>query len=116
MSGDKSYLYCDIEDSIESFESIKMLINSIKTGRFKNLKNFSNNDKTKGLLEVRDISNKTRILFEPIGNKTYCIIGGIVDKRETNSIYKERLINRFSKYKNDKNYSIDENILNLLKV
>lgn len=106
MDGDISYLYYDIEDSKEgTIESIKMLIDSIKNGRFKNIKYFSSNGKTKGLLEVRDLSNLTRVLFESLGNRRYCIIGAVIDKRETNSIYKERLINRYSKYKSEKKYS-----------
>lgn len=109
MNGNISYIYNDILDYPEIYESIKVLIDSIKNGSFKNIKYFTNNGKTKGLVEVRDIRNNTRVLFDIVGYKKYCIIGAIVGKKETNSIYKERLISRYAKYKSDKeNYLLED--------
>lgn len=103
MNGDLSYLYSDIVDSPEIYASIKTLVDSIKNGSFKNIRYFTNNGKTKGLVEVRDIRNSTRVLFDIVGYKKYCIIGAIIGKKETNSIYKDRLISRYTKYKLERN-------------
>lgn len=110
MYNESSYIYNDIKDYPEVYDSINMLINSIKTGNFKCIKYFTNNGKTKGLVEVRDLRNNTRVLFDVIGYKKYCIIGAIVGKKETNSIYKERLIARYSKYKLDSENYFKEDI------
>lgn len=112
MNGNEPYLYTDIEDYPEIYDSIEMLLNSLKNGEFKNIKNFNNNGKTKGLLELRDLTNRTRLLFDIVGYKKYCVIGAIVNKTSTNTLYKERLINRYSKYKADRdNISYEERSL-----
>lgn len=98
MNGSIPFVYTDIEDYPENYESIINLIESIEDGKFKNIKLFTNNDKLRGLMEVRDLSNGTRIIFEPLGNRKYCIIYAIHDKRETTSLYKDRLISRYKKY------------------
>lgn len=117
MNGDTSYIYNDIIDSPEVFNSINTLIDSIKSGLFKKIKYFSNNKKTRGLLEVRDLSNKTRVLFEVVGYKKYCIIGAILNKKETNSLYKDKLITRYTKYKLEKDNcsKVDKRLTKVLK-
>ena len=112
MNGDEPYLYTDIEDYPETYESIEMLLNSLKKGEFKNIKTFNHNDKTKGLLELRDLTHRTRLLFDIVGRKKYCVIGAIVNKTDTNTLYKERLVTRYSKYKSEKdNISYEERSL-----
>lgn len=109
------YIYLDIKDSPESYDSIIKLINSIEIGTFKNIKSFAG--QFKGLFEVRDISNGTRVIFEINDSGEYCIIGAVLSKAETNSIYKERLMNRYKTYisnKEDTKYYEEENILKLL--
>lgn len=109
------YIYLDIKDSPEIYDSIMKLINSIEIGTFKNIKSFAG--QFKGLFEVRDISNGTRVIFEINDYGEYCIIGAILSKAETNSIYKERLMNRYKTYiankENTKCFE-DKNILKLL--
>ena len=112
MNGDEPYLYTDIEDYSETYESIEILLNSLKKGEFKNIKTFNHNDKTKGLLELRDLTHRTRLLFDIVGRKKYCVIGAIVNKTDTNTLYKERLVTRYSKYKSEKdNISYEERSL-----
>ena len=109
------YIYLDIKDSPENYDSIMKLINSIEIGTFKNIRSFSG--QFKGLFEVRDISNGTRVIFEINDLGEYCIIGGVLSKAETNSIYKERLMNRYKTYianKEATKYYEGENILKLL--
>ena len=112
MNGDEPYLYTDIEDYPETYESIEMLLNSLKKGEFKNIKTFNHNEKTKGLLELRDLTHRTRLLFDIVGRKKYCVIGAVVNKTDTNTLYKERLVSRYSKYKLEKdNISYEERSL-----
>lgn len=112
MNDNETYLYNDVVDNPESYESIKLLLDSIKNGRFRDVKHFSDNNKTRGLLQVRDLSNRTRLLFTVVGYRKYCIIGAVIGKKETNTIYKERIVNRYTKYKNEKeNISSDKKSL-----
>ena len=90
MNEDIPYVYYDIMDDPDSLDSIIKLIESIEIGTFKNIKAFSNNDKFRGLFEVRDITNKTRVIFDMIGKGQYCIIYALTNKTDTNSIYKEQ--------------------------
>ena len=109
------YIYLDIKDNPEDYDSIMKLINSIEVGTFKNIRSFTG--QFKGLFEVRDISNGTRVIFEINDLGEYCIIGAILSKAETNSIYKERLMNRYKTYianKESTKYYEEENILKLL--
>lgn len=53
------YIYLDIKDSPENYDSIMKLINSIEIGTFKNIRSFTG--QFKGLFEVRDISNGTKL-------------------------------------------------------
>lgn len=109
------YIYLDIKDSPEDYDSIMKLINSIEIGTFKNIRSFTG--QFKGLFEVRDISNATRVIFEINDLGEYCIIGAVLSKAETNSIYKERLMNRYKTYianKESTKYYEGENILKLL--
>lgn len=109
------YIYLDIKDSPENYDSIMKLINSIEIGTFKNIKSFTG--QFKGLFEVRDISNGTRVIFEINDNGEYCIIGAILSKAETNSIYKKKLMARYKTYIENKEitkYYEEENILKLL--
>jgi len=117
MNGNVSFLYSDIVDSPLKYTSIKVLIDSIKSGQFKGLKYFSNNDKTKKLFEVRDLSNKTRVFFRIVGYKKYCIIGALVNKSETNSAYKNFLDTRYDRYKSEieKTSGDDKKLTKLLR-
>lgn len=96
MNGDEPYIYYDIVETPTIYTSIKKLLDSIKYGTFKNLSKFVG---YKNLLEVRDISSQTRILFER-KNRAYVILGAITNKAETNKLYREKLNNRIKTYKN----------------
>jgi len=117
MNGDNPYVYTDIKDNPELYNPVYELIMSIVNGNFKKIKYFSNNEKTKGLLEVRDTFNRVRVLFEALGNRKYALIGVITNKTSSNSIYKERLVTRYQNYKNDKkNLLLEENYGLLIKI
>lgn len=104
------YIYKDIEDEEEAYDSINELINSLKNRTFKNLKSFTYNDKTRGLFEVRNLysNSNDRILFTFLGNHKICIIGAIVHKKESNKLYKTRLQLRYQNYKNNMTSIINE--------
>ena len=81
---------------------------------FKNISGFTG--KLKGLFEVRDLSNLTRVVFDINDNGEYCIIAVIPYKSETNSIYQTRLVSRYKLYKqNVENINSCENMKLLLK-
>lgn len=82
-------------------QSFFSLLDSIQKGTFKNVKRFtSNNAKTSGISEVRDIGTGARILFDRIGPDTYAIITGFVKKTMSNKGYQEQLENRIQNYRN----------------
>lgn len=97
MCDDEPYIYYDILDNPTVYNSIKKLLDSIRFGTFKCLSKFSD---YKNLLEVRDLSNQTRVIFDR-RNGAYSIIGAITNKSETNKLYKERLNNRFKLYQSN---------------
>lgn len=117
MYGDIPYIYKDIKNNPESFDTVLKLIDSIKNGTFKNIEFFIN--RLKGLIEVKHLSQQIRIIFEIDENGTYCIIGALLSKSETNSIHQERLVNRYKIYKDNKNnkktYESDKSLRKLLK-
>lgn len=113
MYGDIPYIYKDIEDNPESFETVLKLIESIEDGTFKNIDSFTN--KLKGLLEVKNLSKQVRVIFE-LDQGFYCIIGAILSKSETNSIHQEKLRNRYNIYKQNKENSKYEQELTLRKL
>ena len=113
MNSEEPYLYYDIVDNPTCYSSINKLLNSIINGTFKNITKFTD---IPGLLEVRDISNQTRIIFERVTDG-YMIIGAITNKAETNKLYSERLRNRFKTYINNKsNIGSINNVYSLKKL
>lgn len=111
------YIYKDIEDEEESYESIKELMESLKNRTFKNLKSFTDNEKIKGLFEVRSLNSNcnNRVLFTFLGNHKICVIGAIINKKETNKIYRSRLQKRYQNYKNNIDKIIGESLDNYIK-
>lgn len=71
---------------IDFYPSIASLLESIKNNTFKNVRHFY----TGSISEVRDLNNKTRVLFDRLGPDTYAIIGILVKKTKQNSAYRER--------------------------
>ena len=106
-----------MEDEEESYESIKELMESLKNRTFKNLKSFTDNEKIKGLFEVRSLNSNcnNRVLFTFLGNHKICVIGAIINKKETNKIYRSRLQKRYQNYKNNIDKIISESSDNYIK-
>ena len=92
----KMYILSDMGEDKREIASILNLIDGIKKGIFKNIDYFTNNDKIRGICEVKDKSVGTRVIFD-INN--YNILGALTKKSNTNSIYMKWLINRVMKYK-----------------
>ena len=112
MENDIPNVFRDIYD-LETKKSIIKLLESIENGTFINIKAFTNNDKLKGIFEVRDLQKRTRVIFEIVDNK-YVIICSLIDKTNSNSIYKERLYNQIIKYKSNMNLSDIDDIKRLI--
>jgi len=83
---------------IDYYDSFLELLNSIIDGSFKNVKNFSNNNKIGQLYEVKDF--KTRIVFDRIDKNTIIIISIFMKKTDKDLKYREQIVNRATKYRN----------------
>lgn len=99
-------VFKDIDNDLEIKKSILRLIESIEYGVFNNIKSFTNNNKLKGIFEVRDLSKRTRVLFELVGEGKYSIICSICNKTDSNSKYKEYINNQIKKYRNSTSNNI----------
>ena len=108
MKGNLPYIISDLKGEETSYQSIYSFLESIENGKFKNPKMFTSNEKFKGIMEVRDLENQTRIFFTSLGNRKYCVFYCLVDKKETNKLYKEALYNRFKIFK--ENYNLYETV------
>ena len=85
---------------IDYYESFLELLNSIIDGTFKNVKNFSNNNKIGQLYEVKNF--KTRIVFDRIDKNTFIIISIFMKKTDKDLKYREQIVNRSIKYRDTK--------------
>lgn len=83
---------------VDYYDSFLELLNSIIDGSFKNVKNFSNNNKIGQLYEVKDF--KTRIVFDRIDKNTFIIISIFMKKTDKDLKYREQIVNRAQKYRN----------------
>lgn len=89
--------------SEEYYESFMNLLISIKNGTFKNVKMLNGGYKLLvGISEVKDF--KTRIIFDQLGKNAYVIIGIFTKKCNTDTNYREFLVNRVSYYRKQKQY------------
>lgn len=95
-------VFKDVND-LETMKSIIKLLKSIEDGIFLNIKAFTNNDKLKGIFEVRDLNKRNRVIFEFIGNGKCSIICSLINKTDSNSKYKDNLYNQIRKYKDNIN-------------
>lgn len=115
---DEIYAVDDIGNDPRDIVATLKLLEKMQKGIFKNVRAFVNDDKIKGIYEVRDLNAEVRVIFDILksnkGKRKYCIIGVITDKTNTNSIYKKRLISRIKKYKESKKYQSDVSIKKLL--
>ena len=89
-------------ESIDSsfYERIAELLNSIKDGTFKNIKKLTENDKVKGIPEVKDY--QVRVVFERISYNQYVIISIFTKKTYSDKAYRQNLEQKIGKYKNKK--------------
>ena len=97
-SSKRAYFIEDIEGDFEFYNSYFNLLNSIIVGNPLKMKRFNNNDTLIGLTEARDIDGNTRIIFDKIDNNTYLIIHAFIKKSDNDKLYKERIVNRYKLY------------------
>lgn len=82
------------------YPSFLALFQSIEDGTFKGVKRFgTSNVKIAGISEVRDVANKTRIVFDRIGPDTYAIITAFTKKVMQSHGYHEQLERKIGNYR-----------------
>ncbi len=84
--------------SQEFYSSLKILLDSIIDGTFKNLKHFNNHNDLVGVSQVKDY--QTRVVFKRIGKNAYAIITMFIKKSDNDKGYKLNLINRINEFRN----------------
>ena len=82
------------------YERIAELLNSIKDGTFKNVKRLTENDKVKGIPEVKGY--QVRVVFERISSNQYVIISIFTKKSNSDRAYRQYLESKISYYKKNK--------------
>ena len=82
------------------YERIASLLNSIKDGTFKNVKRLTENDKVKGIPEVK--AYQVRVVFERISSNQYVIISIFTKKTDSDKAYRQNLETKISNYKKNK--------------
>ncbi len=93
----KPYFLSSLKGKEEYYGIIKALLESMMNGTFKNLRAVStNDDKKMKLLEVRELSSGTRVLFSRLNQNTYIIIDAYV-KRCTDNTKNQAILHRNSK-------------------
>jgi len=85
----------------EYYDSFLELIDRIKKGKFKKMRNFTNNNKIVDIMEVKGF--KTRILFARITDDIYVVLAAFVKKCDTNLRHRHFIENISSKYQVQKN-------------
>lgn len=101
----------DLSKSIDPhyYNSMKELLESIKYGEFKNVKNFVGNRILVGLSEVRGY--QTRVIFKRLRPDLYIVIQGLVKKVDNSQHYRSTLVARHDLYEKQET-KILKNILN----
>ena len=93
-NGDKNIFYDELKQiDSDDYEAILNLLNLIINNQTHLFKTFTNNDKFRGLLEVRDLYNKYRVVFKVVNNY-YVIISTFYKDCDNNTIYRSRLRNK----------------------
>ena len=106
-SSERAYFIEDIKDDIDFYESYNKLLNSIKENNPLNRRSFTDDETVNGLLEVRDLSGQTRIIYDQINLDTCIIIFALIKKVDKNSIYKSQVVSRYKIYLDNKNRILD---------
>lgn len=88
--------FSDLKISIEYYDQIYELLESIRLGTFKGVKTFTNNNVLQGLSEVR--GEGTRVIFDKIGKNTYVIIYIFIKRVDRSASYIASLQNRSELY------------------
>lgn len=83
----------------EFYPSFTALFQSIQDGTFKGVKRFTSNVKIAGISEVRDVANKTRVVFDRIGPDTYAIITAFPKNVMQSHGYNEQLERKIGNYR-----------------
>ena len=83
----------------ESYQSFVELLNSIKNGTFKEVKRFTGDVDLKGISEVRDISNGTRIAFTRLSKNYYAILTAFIKKNQNDYGYRSSLKLKVKSYR-----------------
>ena len=86
-------VYQDLKDiPSEQYEAFILLLDSIKTGKFTNLRVFNNNDNLRDLREVK--YGQARVIFRQITSNCYVIIQMFIKKVAKDAYYHSSLTNR----------------------
>lgn len=95
----KTLFYDDLSQIDEKdYGAILDLLNLIINNENNSFKTFINNEKFKGLLEVRDLSAKCRVVFKNIYANYYAIIYTFYKDCDNSSIYRSRLLNKVNRF------------------
>ena len=80
----------------EEYDGFIELLDSIKDGKFKNIRRFTNNDLLNGALEVKGF--QIRILFKQLSEDTYAIISLFTKKVQNSQGYRKPLQAKYGEY------------------
>ena len=86
-------VYQDLKDiPTEQYDSFVMLLDSIRNGKFTNLRAFANNGVLKDLREVK--YGQSRIVFKQVASNCYVIVSMFIKKVDKDAYYQSNLANR----------------------
>lgn len=86
-------VYQDLKDiPSELYDSFITLLDSIRTGKFTNLRVFNNNDSLKDLREVK--YGKARVIFKQITSNCYVVMHMFIKKVNKDAYYHSSIVNR----------------------
>ena len=108
-SSERAYFIEDVRGDIDFYDTYKKLLNSLIDNNRIDRRSFTDDETVNGLLEVRDLSGQTRVIYDQIDLHTCIVIGALIKKVDKNSIYKNQIVNRYKLYLKNK-----DKILNLL--
>ena len=92
----------DIEKDVDPshYVDMKQILESIKDGTFKGVKQLSSNSPLAGLSEVRAHPRQSRITFKRLKENIYVVLQAFVKKSNVSSMHQNAMISRYDLYKN----------------
>lgn len=98
--------YSDLKEiPVDYYDLFYILLESIRSGNFKNLKVLAGDGPLVGLSEVK--LNNTRIVFDCIGKNYYVILAIFIKKVDSDAAYRAYLMNRKDLYESNKKMIIN---------